>query len=50
MVSLYHSAWEDLSGLPSQLVMQATRQALVDRGAGRLDTAAFKKSLEVNYF
>lgn len=50
IVSLLQYSWEDLSGLPAQMVMQAPRSVLVERGAGRLDTPAFKKRLEVQYF
>lgn len=50
VVSLFHFAWEDLSGLPSQLVMQARKKTLADHRAGRLDLAGLKKQLEVNYF
>ncbi len=50
VVSLFHFAWEDLNGLPSQLVMQARRKTLADHRAGRLDLAGLKKQLEVNYF
>ena len=50
IVSLFHYRWEDLTGLPAQLVMQATRQTLVDRKAGDLDKPSFKKRLQVRYF
>ena len=50
IVSLLQYSWEDLSGLPAQMVMQAPRRVLVERGAGRLDTPAFKERLEVQYF
>ena len=29
-VSLFNFRWEDASGLPSQIIMQATRQALLN--------------------
>ena len=50
IVSLFHYRWEDLTDLPAQLVMQATRQTLVDRKAGDLDQPSFKKRLQVRYF
>ncbi len=50
IVSLFHYGWEDWTGLPAQLVMQATRQTLVDRKAGDLDKPSFKKRLQVRYF
>jgi RAB protein geranylgeranyltransferase component A len=34
-VTLYYHKWEDTSGLPSQIVMQAERQKLVDVQLGR---------------
>lgn len=34
-VTLYYHKWEDSSGLPSQIVMQAERQKLVDVQLGR---------------
>ena len=50
IVSLLQYSWEDLTGLPAQMVMQAPRNVLVERGAGRLDTPTFKKWLEVQHF
>lgn len=35
VVTLFNYHWEDTSGLPSQVVMQATRQALLDLHARR---------------
>ncbi len=50
VISLFHFAWEDLSHLPSQLVMQTTRQNLLDRQAARVDKQEFRKRLDVRYF
>ncbi len=50
VISLFHFAWEDRSNLPSQLVMQASRQNLLDRQAARLDKQEFRKTLDVRYF
>jgi hypothetical protein len=50
VISLLHYPWEDVSGLPSQLVMQAGRQLLIDHQAGRVDLPALKKQLETAYF
>jgi len=50
VISLFHFAWEDVSHLPSQLVVQATRQTLIDRQAERLEAPEFRKNLDVQYF
>ena len=50
VISLFHFAWEDVSHLPSQVVMQATRQNLLDRQAARLDKQEFRKRLDVRRF
>jgi len=50
VISLLHYPWEDVSGLPSQLVMQAQRQLLIDHQAGRVNLPALKKQLESAYF
>lgn len=50
VISLFHFAWEDRSHLPSQLVMQTTRQNLLDRQAARLDKQEFRKRVDVRYF
>ena len=50
IISLFHYSWEDVTGLPSQLVMQARRQVLIDRQAGRIDLPTLKSHLEVTYF
>ena len=50
VISLLHYRWEDVSGLPSQLIMQARRQLLIDHQAGRIDLPTLKKQLELAYF
>lgn len=50
IISLFHHTWEDTTGLPSQLVMQAQRQILLDRQAGRIDLATFKNKLDLARF
>lgn len=50
VISLLHYSWEDVSGLPSQLVMQAQRQLFIDHQAGRVDLPTLKKKLEMAYF
>lgn len=50
VISLLHYSWEDVSELPSQLVMQARRQLLVDHQAGSVDLPTLKKQLELAYF
>ena len=50
IISLFHHTWEDTTGLPSQLVMQAQRQLLIDRQAGRIDLATFKSKLDLARF
>ena len=50
VISLLHYSWEDVSGLPSQLIMQAQRQLLIDHQAGRIDLPTLKKKLEMAYF
>lgn len=50
IISLLHYSWEDVTGLPSQLVMQARRQVLIDRQASRIDLPTLKSNLEVTYF
>jgi hypothetical protein len=50
VVSLFHFNWENLSNLPTQLVMQATRQTALDMQAKRIDPQEFRKNLDVQYF
>ena len=49
-VSLFHFAWEDLTGLPRQLVMAAARNVLAEAQSGALDAADLRKRLAPVYF
>jgi hypothetical protein len=50
VVTLFYYHWEDVTNLPAQMVMQAPRQVLLDREAGRLEKAEFREKLSVEYF
>jgi len=50
VISLLHYSWEDVTGLPSQLIMQARRQLLIDHQDGRVDLPTLKERLELAYF
>jgi len=43
----YYTKWEDMSGLPSQIVMQADRQKLVDVQLGRANRSALDTIVHV---
>ncbi|MBI1354901.1 MAG: hypothetical protein GC160_11190 [Acidobacteria bacterium] len=49
-ISLFHFNWEDLSGLPRQLVAAATRTALDQARAGGLTVADLKQRIGLRYF
>ncbi len=49
-VSLFHFNWEDLTGLPRQLVAAAARSVLDEVRLGALDAAEVKRRLELRYF
>ena len=49
-VSLFHFAWEDLTGLPRQLVMAAARDLLAEARAGTLAAADMRQKLAPEYF
>jgi len=49
-VSLFHFNWEDLTGLPRQLVAAAARSVLDEVRSGALPVAEVKKRLELRYF
>ena len=38
-VNLYYHNWEDVTGLPSQIVMESEKQKLLDVQSGRADRA-----------
>lgn len=43
----YHRSWEDTTGLPSQLVMEAQKQALLDYQARRITAQSLEAVLRV---
>ena len=49
-VSLFHQAWEDSTGLPSQILLQAPRKTLLDFEAGRLRPEALKAAIQEQVF
>src|SRR6266849_2771996 len=46
-VSIFYYKWEDTSGLPAQIVMQAERQKLLDVQLGRIPRAALDSAIRV---
>jgi hypothetical protein len=50
IVSLFNHRWEDTTGLPSQIVLQATRQSLLDLGARRANGADLERAIEMRDF
>jgi hypothetical protein len=46
-VSIFYYSWEDTSGLPSQIVMQAERQKLLDVQIGRASRASLDSVVRV---
>ncbi|MGD0200279.1 MAG: hypothetical protein ABSD27_05950, partial [Bryobacteraceae bacterium] len=49
-VTLFYRSFEKRDGLPSQVVMQAPRQALLEFRAGRMGRAQFDAALRVQEF
>jgi hypothetical protein len=45
-----YSPWEDKTGLPLQIMMQAQRKTLVDFEAGRMDEAGLVSAIKVQEF
>jgi hypothetical protein len=45
-VTFFYQPWENVTGLPSQLVMKAPRQTLLDLEAGKLNGAAAETAIE----
>lgn len=43
----YHRSWEDTTGLPSQVIMEAQKQSLLDYQAQRITGAALEAALRV---
>jgi hypothetical protein len=50
VVSLFNFNWEDTTDLPSQVVMQATRQALLDLQRTHAGAEAQGRAIEVREF
>jgi len=46
-VSIFYYKWEDTSGLPAQIVMQAERQKLLNVQLGRTPRAALESAIRV---
>jgi hypothetical protein len=49
-VSLFSFSWEDTSGLPAQIVMQAPRKTLLEFQTGRRDRATLPSMVQVREF
>jgi hypothetical protein len=49
-VTLFHYNWEDLTDLPSQLVVQAPRGALLAGAAGKLSKAELRTQIQEQQF
>lgn len=50
IVSLFHFRWEDVTHLPSQMVVQATRRALIEGQSGTLSQQEYEENLAMTYF
>jgi hypothetical protein len=49
-VTLFYYGWEDKTGLPNQVLMQARRQSLLDFAAGKLDASALETLVRTEEF
>ncbi len=49
-VTLFFFRWEDRSGMPAQLVLQAKRKTLVDYRAGRINASALRTAIHEQVF
>ena len=49
-ISLFHFAWEDLTGLPRQLIMAAARAVLAEAQSGAVAAVDIRKRLAPEYF
>lgn len=49
-VTLFHFSWEDSSGLPAQVLMQAPRKMLLDFQTGRRKPAELESVVQVKEF
>jgi len=50
IVTLFNHHWEDTTGLPSQIVLQASRQALLDLAARRAAAQDLDRAIEIREF
>jgi hypothetical protein len=50
IVTLFNHHWEDTTGLPSQIVLQATRQDLLNLAARRAGPADLERAIEMREF
>lgn len=50
VITLFHFRWENLDGLPSQLVIQGERGEALAAASGRISKEEFRKQLKVRYF
>ena len=50
VIALFHFTWEDTTGLPSQLVLQAPRKILLDQVAGKIDEIEFRRKAKIRRF
>ena len=49
-VTLFHYSWEDSSGLPGQILMQAERRNLIDFEAGRINRETLDAAITMREF
>jgi hypothetical protein len=49
-VSIFRFGWEDSRGIPSQVLMEARRQALLDFESGKLDAEGLKQAIRLQEF
>jgi hypothetical protein len=49
-VSIFRFGWEDSRGIPSQVLMEARRQELLDFESGKLDSAGLDKAIRMQEF
>jgi hypothetical protein len=49
-VTLFHFSWEDSSGLPAQILMQAPRKTLLEFQTGRRSRATLESAVQVREF
>lgn len=49
-VTLFYYSWEERAGLPSQILMQASKSALLDYHMGKVNEEALRASLRLQEF